>query len=148
MGLESLLITIHVVAAIVIVGLVLLQRGRGADIGASFGSGASQTMFGSGGSGNFLTRVTTMLTVVFFATSLGLAIVAKQRADSAVQNDGLLSGDVQQINTEQQQGSASQEGRQQAPAEGDGDLPAVNEAPAGDVPQLESGEAQTDAEEN
>ena len=97
---ESILIGIHVLAAIVIIGLVLMQHGKGADMGASFGSGASQTMFGSSGSGNFLTKSTTWMTVIFFVTSLGLAIVAKQRAELSVQDNSLISGDLDQIANE------------------------------------------------
>jgi preprotein translocase subunit SecG len=75
---ETLIVVIHVIAAVAIIALVLLQQGKGADAGAAFGSGASQTVFGSSGSGNFLTRSTTVLAVVFFVTSLTLAIYAKQ----------------------------------------------------------------------
>jgi preprotein translocase subunit SecG len=74
---ETLVTVVHVIAAIVIVGLVLLQQGKGADAGASFGAGASQTVFGSSGSGNFLVRATTIAAVVFFITSLSLAIFAR-----------------------------------------------------------------------
>ena len=77
---ETLVIVVHVVVAIVIVGLVLLQQGKGADAGASFGSGASQTVFGSSGSGNFLTRSTTIAAAIFFGTSMLLAVIAKQEA--------------------------------------------------------------------
>ncbi|MDA9129844.1 preprotein translocase subunit SecG, partial [Gammaproteobacteria bacterium] len=56
---ESIIVIVHIVVAVAIVGLVLLQQGKGADAGASFGSGASQTVFGSSGSGNFLVRATT-----------------------------------------------------------------------------------------
>ena len=75
---ETLVVVVHVIAAIAIIGLVLLQQGKGADAGAAFGSGASQTVFGSSGSGNFLTRLTTVAAVIFFATSLVLAIYAQQ----------------------------------------------------------------------
>ncbi|MDO8907696.1 MAG: preprotein translocase subunit SecG [Pseudohongiella sp.] len=75
---ETLIVIVHVIAAVAIIALVLLQQGKGADAGAAFGSGASQTVFGSSGSGNFLTRSTTVLAVVFFVTSLTLAIYAKQ----------------------------------------------------------------------
>lgn len=75
---ETLVVVVHVIAAIAIIALVLLQQGKGADAGAAFGSGASQTVFGSSGSGNFLTRSTTIAAVVFFVTSLTLAIYAKQ----------------------------------------------------------------------
>ena len=77
---ETLIIVIHVIVALAIIGLVLLQQGKGADAGAAFGSGASQTVFGSGGSGNFLTRFTSIAAVVFFVTSLVLAIYAKQQS--------------------------------------------------------------------
>lgn len=77
---EQLILIVHVLAALGIVGLILLQQGKGADMGASFGSGASQTLFGSGGGGNVLTRGTAMLATLFFATSFGLAIVAKDKA--------------------------------------------------------------------
>jgi preprotein translocase subunit SecG len=75
---ETLVVVVHVIAAIAIVALVLLQQGKGADAGAAFGSGASQTVFGSSGTGNFLTRSTTIAAVIFFATSLTLAIYARQ----------------------------------------------------------------------
>lgn len=119
---ESILIGIHVLAAIAITGLVLMQHGKGADMGASFGSGASQTMFGSVGSGNFLTKSTTLLTVVFFATSLGLAIAASDRAEQGVQSNSLISGDLDQI-TEEQRAAAQ-----------DADLPAVDS----DIPTVDS----------
>ncbi len=89
---ESLIVVVHVLSAVAIIGLVLIQHGKGADMGASFGSGASQTMFGGAGSGNALTKSTTWLAIVFFATSLGLAVLAKQQADSGVKvEDSLLA---------------------------------------------------------
>ncbi|MBE0486112.1 preprotein translocase subunit SecG [Marinobacter sp.] len=78
---ETLVVVVHVVIAVALVGLVLIQQGKGADAGAAFGGGASQTVFGSQGSGSFLTRLTTLLAVVFFVTSFSLAIFAKQRAE-------------------------------------------------------------------
>ncbi|GHD43584.1 protein translocase subunit secG [Marinobacter persicus] len=80
---ETLVVTVHVVIAVALVGLVLIQQGKGADAGAAFGGGASQTVFGSQGSGSFLTKMTTLLAVVFFVTSFSLAIFAKQRAEVA-----------------------------------------------------------------
>ena len=77
---EQLILIFHVLAALCIVGLILMQQGKGADMGASFGSGASQTLFGAGGSGNALTRATAILATLLFCTSLGLAYVAKQKA--------------------------------------------------------------------
>ena len=74
---QTLIVVIHVIVAIVIVGLVLLQQGKGADAGASFGAGASQTVFGASGSGNFLVKATTFAATIFFITSLSLAIFAR-----------------------------------------------------------------------
>ena len=69
---ETLILVLHVAAAIGIVGLVLLQHGKGADVGAAFGSGASGSVFGSAGSANFLSRATGVLAALFFLTSMGL----------------------------------------------------------------------------
>jgi len=69
-----------VVDAVALAALVLLQQGQGADVGAAFGSGASNTMFGSGGSASFLTKLTVWLAVGFFLISFGLAYSAKERA--------------------------------------------------------------------
>jgi len=63
---QTIVVVVHVIVAIVIVGLVLLQQGKGADAGASFGAGASQTVFGASGSGNFLVRATTVAATLFF----------------------------------------------------------------------------------
>lgn len=87
---ESLVILVHVLAAIGITGLVLIQHGKGADMGASFGSGASGTIFGSVGAGNALTKSTAWLATVFFITSLVLALYAKQQSGQAIENDGLI----------------------------------------------------------
>ncbi|MBU1365922.1 MAG: preprotein translocase subunit SecG [Gammaproteobacteria bacterium] len=75
----SLLLTVHILVAIVIIGLVLMQHGKGADMGAAFGSGASGSLFGATGSANFLSRTTGILAAVFFATSLTLAYVASSK---------------------------------------------------------------------
>lgn len=78
--LELILLLLLVIDALALIVLVLIQQGKGADVGAAFGSGSSNTMFGSGGSGSFLTTVTTWLTVGFFVISFGLAYFAKERA--------------------------------------------------------------------
>jgi preprotein translocase subunit SecG len=83
--LETVIIVVHLVVAIGVVGFVLIQQGKGADAGASFGSGASGTVFGSQGSSNFLSRFTAILAALFFATSLGLAFYAKDRANTITQ---------------------------------------------------------------
>jgi len=77
---EQIILVVHLLVALAIIGLIMLQQGKGADMGASFGAGASATLFGSDGSGNVLTRATAWLTVVFFATSFGLALLASQRS--------------------------------------------------------------------
>ena len=76
---EQLILVVHLVVALTIIGLILLQRGKGADVGASFGGGASQTVFGSSGGGNVLTSATGWLSAIFFVTSFGLAMIADQR---------------------------------------------------------------------
>ena len=73
------LLVIDVLVCASLIGLILLQHGKGADVGAAFGSGASQTVFGSQGSASFLTRTTAVLAVVFFVTSLGLAYLSGQQ---------------------------------------------------------------------
>ena len=87
---EQIIVVFHVLVALAIVGLILLQQGKGADAGASFGGGSSQTIFGPSGGGNALTQATAILAAVFFATSFGLAIIAKQKA--ALPVDDLMSG--------------------------------------------------------
>ena len=79
---EQLVLIIHVLVAIAIIGLIMIQQGKGADMGASFGAGASQTLFGSAGGGNALTKATSWLVTLFFLTSFGLAYFAKQNADA------------------------------------------------------------------
>ena len=70
---DTILVIVHLVVAVSLVSIVLLQQGKGADMGAAFGSGASQTVFGASGSGSFLTRTTAILGTVFFLSSLSLA---------------------------------------------------------------------------
>jgi preprotein translocase subunit SecG len=77
-----LLIIIHVLVCFLMVGAILLQSGKGAEIGASFG-GSSQTVFGSRGPANFLSKFTVAVATVFMLTSLGLAILAKERSFSS-----------------------------------------------------------------
>lgn len=82
---ETIVIVFHLLAALGVVALVLIQQGKGAEAGASFGSGASATVFGSQGSSTFLSRVTAILATAFFLTSLGLGFLAKEKADSLSQ---------------------------------------------------------------
>ena len=73
----SLLLSFHVIIAILIVALILIQKGKGADMGSAFGAGASGTIFGAKGSANFLSRTTAILATIFFITSLALAYLNK-----------------------------------------------------------------------
>lgn|SRR5210317_467758 len=77
---EQIILIVHLIVALAIIGLIMLQQGKGADMGASFGAGGSQTLFGSDGSGNVLTRATSWLVVLFFASSFGLALLASQKS--------------------------------------------------------------------
>lgn len=79
---EQLVLVTHLLLSLAIIGLIILQQGKGADAGASFGAGASQTVFGSTGSGNVLTRATAWMVTLFFVTSFGLAVIAKNKTSS------------------------------------------------------------------
>ena len=90
------ILLIHVFAAALIIALVLIQQGKGATMGAAFGSGASQTVFGSRGSGSFLFRVTMSLIIIFFVTSIGLNYLA---AHAYKQNKAAAQPIQQQVPT-------------------------------------------------
>jgi preprotein translocase subunit SecG len=77
---EPLIIALHILTCLAIVGLILLQQGKGAEMGASFGSGGSQTLFGSTGTGNLLSHATAVLATVFFVTSFSLSLLAKNKS--------------------------------------------------------------------
>lgn len=79
----AILLTIHVIVALMLIGLVLIQQGKGSQTGASFGSGASTTVFGSQGSGGFLSRFTGFLAAAFFVISLMLAYILNKEARQA-----------------------------------------------------------------
>jgi preprotein translocase subunit SecG len=122
---EQIILVAHLLVALAIIGLIMLQQGKGADMGASFGAGASQTLFGSDGSGNALTKATAWLVVLFFSTSFGLALIANQKTVVVDDIDLMIPAAME------------------APVEVlDSDLPVVeNDAPAalsteGDVPEL------------
>ncbi len=95
---ESVLLVVHVVVALAILGLIMLQQGKGAEMGASFGAGSSQTVFGPAGSGNFFSRLTAVMVTVFFATSVTLAILSKERVDVVARDVPVLES----IQTERQ----------------------------------------------
>ncbi len=80
-SLHTIIVVVQVVSALTIVGLVLLQHGKGADMGASFGSGASGSLFGATGSSNFLSKFTGIAAAIFFAATLGLAFISNKPAE-------------------------------------------------------------------
>src|SRR3970040_3111885 len=84
---ETLVLVIHVLAALWLVGLILWQHGKGADVGAAFGTGASGSLFGASGSANFLSRTTAILAVIFFVTSLGLTFFSTRKTE----REGVMS---------------------------------------------------------
>jgi preprotein translocase subunit SecG len=77
---EQIILIAHMLVALAIIGLIMLQQGKGADMGASFGAGGAQTLFGSDGNGNVLTQATAWLVALFFASSFGLALLANQKS--------------------------------------------------------------------
>jgi preprotein translocase subunit SecG len=86
--LSTLLVILQVISALAIIGLVLIQQGKGADMGAAFGSGASGSVFGSSGSSNFLSRSTAIFAVIFFLSTLGITWMGSKKPT----NSGVLSG--------------------------------------------------------
>ncbi len=103
----SLVLTVHILVALSIIGLVLMQHGKGADMGAAFGSGASGSLFGATGSANFLSRTTGILAAVFFVTSLTLAYVASNKVKT--------TGSVMQETVQSQSVSTPAEAGSEAP---------------------------------
>ena len=85
--LYTMLIAVHVVAALFLIGVVLLQTGKGADIGAVFGGGSSETVFGSSGAGTFLTRLTTGIAILFMLTSLSMTYGLARRTSQSLFDD-------------------------------------------------------------
>ena len=79
---QTILLILLVVDAVALVALVMLQQGKGADVGAAFGSGSANTLFGSAGSASFLTKASAWLAIGFFAISFGLAYTAKEQAEA------------------------------------------------------------------
>lgn len=99
---HSLILVIHVLVSVCLVALVLMQHGKGADAGAAFGagsSGASGTVFGSQGSTSFLMRITALLALVFFATSLGLAYISGHQKPAQSLLDSITNATVKQSKT-------------------------------------------------
>ncbi|HEX6734624.1 MAG TPA: preprotein translocase subunit SecG [Azonexus sp.] len=118
----SLVLTVHILVALAIIGLVLMQHGKGADMGAAFGSGASGSLFGATGSANFLSRTTGILAAVFFVTSLTLAYSASNKVKT--------TGSVMQETVQSQSVSTPAEAGAEAPK-----VPADAGSKAKDIPK-------------
>jgi preprotein translocase subunit SecG len=86
---NTVLIVLHVIVCFFLIAVVLLQRGKGAEMGAVFGGGASSTVFGSRGAGNFLTKLTTGSAIIFMCTSLALSYIATSRSGERLFEDGI-----------------------------------------------------------
>lgn len=80
---HTFVLVVHIILAVLMIVLILVQHGKGADAGASFGGGGAATVFGASGSANFLTRLTAVLTALFFITSISLAVFAKKQTTDA-----------------------------------------------------------------
>ena len=87
---QQIVLIVHILLALSIIGLVLLQHGKGADAGAAFGTGASNTVFGSQGSGNFLTRATTTIAFLLAVTSISLTLLANKTTKPQTLTEKLL----------------------------------------------------------
>jgi preprotein translocase subunit SecG len=133
---ESLLLAVHVLVAATLIGFVLLQHGKGADMGAAFGSGASGSLFGAVGSANFLSRTTAILATVFFLSSLGLTYYASNRATPLMQQ-GVMQSAPEPASKEAQKSKAGQvpEGTPAAPPSAPAAPASQPESKAGEIPK-------------
>ena len=132
---EQIILTVHLLVALAIIGLIMLQQGKGADVGAAFGSGSSSTMFGSAGSTSFLTRATAWLAIGFFVIAFALAYIAKEKAAEA----GSLGMPIVPTQSDGGQLTDTEESVDSQPIQGD--VPALegsenNQEAADDVPEL------------
>jgi preprotein translocase subunit SecG len=129
---HNVILVLHVLIAASLVGLVLLQQGKGADVGAAFGSGASSTVFGSQGSASFLTRTTGILAALFFVTSLSLAYLATRGAEPTSVLDSGVPATEQVVEETTPVPAELEQAAPQAPAEPQ----AAGEPATQDVPDV------------
>ena len=119
----NLIIVVQVISALAIIGLVLLQHGKGADMGAAFGSGASGSLFGASGSSNFLSKSTAVAAAVFFASTLALAYAGNNRTNT--EDEGVMG----RVTVPSTQAPATG-----VPANAGANVPATAPAPAAPAP--------------
>ena len=132
--LESFLLVVHLIVAAVVCGLVLLQHGKGADMGAAFGSGSSGSLFGAAGSANFLSRTTAILAAVFFLSSLGLTYLGSMHAPA---KDVMEQGVMGNVPKSEAPAPDQPPAPAQAPIPGStpAAVPGGTPAPAGEAPK-------------
>ncbi len=111
---QSIVLVVHVILAMLVIGLVLIQHGKGADAGAAFGSGASSTVFGAKGSASFITKLTTGAALAFFVTSVSLFYLAAHR--DTVSTSVVEEGQLPTTKKEESIPSAKQEERSELPS--------------------------------
>ena len=129
---ESSVLVAHVLAAIAVCGFVLLQHGKGADMGAAFGGGSSGSLFGAAGSANFLSRTTAVLATIFFLTSVALTYLGSQRGvPQGVMEKGVMEKGV----TDRVVPPKPSDVPQPAPSSGAVPAPAANGTAPADVPK-------------
>ena len=97
---QTAILTIHIILAVILIILVLVQQGKGADAGAAFGSGASSTVFGARGSATFMNKVTTVIALSFFVTSLSLAYISSNKSSVS---KSLINDNVQEETIDKQE---------------------------------------------
>jgi len=133
---EIVILIVHVLAAIGVIALVLLQQGKGADMGAAFGSGASSTVFGSEGSSSFITRSTGVLATLFFVTSLTLAVFSSRGVDNTSVTESAVTDIVEStVSGAEDMPSAPQSTVADAPAKASSSDMPVAPAVESDTPQ-------------
>jgi len=138
-GIQTTVLIIHTLIALAIIALVLLQRGKGAEAGAAFGSGASGTVFGARGSSNFFSRTTAILATAFFATSLALAYISSQRSgapESLIEDMPVMEADeaVQEAPAVEDEVPALPELDSEAPPVEDVEVPPLVDEDTADEP--------------
>ena len=123
---SNLLLVVHLIIAVTIVVLVLLQQGKGSEMGAAFGGGSSQSLFGARGSANFLSRTTSTLVTVFFITSLVLAyLYTRQGEDTSILGESIINQTDEPVQ-ETTITTTPETAEQETPEEtGDSDVPAI-----------------------
>ena len=128
--LANLVLIVHVIVALTIVVLVLLQHGKGADMGAAFGSGSAGSLFGASGAANFLSRSTGVCAAVFFATCLALTYFHAPKSTTGVMGGGIMGGGVMGSGTAQDVSAKTEGGANSIPAPGAPATPAPTAIPA------------------